>query len=199
MRTSEREGGRFVIKSRRRPRVHRMAFGAVVIEIIGHMIGIGDAREACLMTTVAIRGRAGIARRVTVRAGDLLMRADQREAALTVIKGCGRPGRRRVTDRTLMAETATRMIRVKGGRKALLVTRVAGARGIRVSRSMTRLAGCLRVSAGECEGRGSVVKSSRQPGHCCMALGAVVIKITADMIRVTHSRKGALVTGVTVL
>lgn len=55
------------------------------------------------------------------------------------------------------------------------------------------------MGASECEGCCGVVKSGRQPGNCRVALGAVVIKIAADMIRVFHSGECALVARVTVL
>lgn len=60
MSSCQREGGRTVAEVRRVPGGRRVTGGAIVIEVVRHMIGVGYSREVRLVTGVAISRRVDI-------------------------------------------------------------------------------------------------------------------------------------------
>ena len=187
-----------MIKGGRRPARRSMAARAVMIKIIAHMIRISYILKFGRMTRPAIRRRALITVFVAINTLNTCVFSGQREARLAVVKGRRGPTARRVTLRAGVTEIIRDMIRIAHLLIVLLVTspairdRVLEAAGVTVG-ALNR-----RVLSGQRECGQVVVERRRGPARRRVAVGAVMLKIVAHVIRVDDALVIGIVTGPTI-
>ena len=126
MRAGQRKSCCPVIEGGRSPGRCRMALGAIVIEIVRHVVRIYHSRELSLVTTVARCRRSGVAGRVTGHAGYYRMGTGKRENRRAVVKRRRIPGGCGVTPGAIVIEVVGDMVRVNHRRELRLVAAVAG-------------------------------------------------------------------------
>lgn len=125
MGAGQRKLGLIVIERGWRPGSRGMAPGAIMTEIVHHMIRIHHRIVILIVTGVAVGRGARISAGV---AGDTLqhqMRPRQRELRLIVVESCGRPRRGGVALGAIEAEVVRHMIRIGDRIVVLLMAGVA--------------------------------------------------------------------------
>jgi len=151
-----------VIERCRRPRIHRVARGAIMREIQCHVIGIRGPLEIRLMAGEAIRRRTGKAIvHVTLRASRRRMRAEQRKARFVVIERRGLPGARGMARSAIAREIGGHMIGIGRALEIALMTREAIRR--RARKTIVRMALIARhreMRAGERKARAAVIETA---------------------------------------
>ena len=171
MRAGERKSRLVVIDPRRFPAVNRMAGRAIVVVGTGNVIRVRSGLEGGAMAVEADRRSAVVPGRVTGRAVNRPVSAEQRERRLVVIDRSRFPARRGVTGRASVIVVPPHMVRVGDSLEIGLmageaILRNAGeaASGV-ASRAINP-----DVSAGELKTGQIMVELSRSPGVDRMAL-----------------------------
>lgn len=179
------------------PHARCMTGEAIVIELTLHMIWRCDIREIILMTIVARDRRVRVLSvPVTLLAAFRCMSAREREARFIMIDGCRLPAFGRVTFRTIVIEISGDVIGIRDARKIVLVTSVAVGRRARVLPArMTIGAECSRVFIRERKPRLIMIECRGLPAVHRMALQAVMIEGTRNVIGIFRGRKTLLVAG----
>ncbi len=121
MRAGEGELGLAVIKCRGRPTVGVVADGAVVAEVVLHVVGVAHRVEIILVAGETIRWRSGVAAGVAVDAVKRNVRSRQRKLGLVVVKRRGRPTVGAVADSAVVAEVILHMVGVAHRVEIILV------------------------------------------------------------------------------
>ena len=98
MSAGQREYGRIMIECRRQPRGGAVTNGAVVIEVVSHVIRVRHLYERRLVTGVAISWCAGVLSSVALDTRGLPVRAGQRESGSIVVVKRRLPRDDRVTE-----------------------------------------------------------------------------------------------------
>jgi hypothetical protein len=154
----QRERGRAVVEGRRVPGSGRVTGGAIVIKIVGHVIGIGHTCEISLMAGIAVGRRVDVSRRMARNAGCGDVRSGQQETGSSMAEIGGRPSARSMAICARMAEICLNMVRIASRFKIALVTGIAIGRRAGIARSMTRGTGSINMLSGEREGSVGMVE-----------------------------------------
>jgi hypothetical protein len=185
-----------VIERRRRPRIHRVASGAIVRKIQRYVIGIRRPLKIRLMAGEAIHRRAGKAIvHVALRASRRRMRAEQRKARFVVIESRWLPGVGGVAARASLRKIRRDVIRI---RRVLKIALMAGETIFRRTGEaivhVTLIACDGEMRAGEWKLRAVVIEVRRQPGVNRMARQAIMWKIAGNVVRIRRPLEIRLVT-----
>ena len=182
------------------PAVGRVTDLAVVGEVAGGMVRVVCPFEVHLMTRPAIaRQTVKLASRMARRAISGSVSAGQREIGRLMVEGGGLPGVGGMASGAVVVELALRM----AGRFDLLEisTMTGKAIGCRAGKLAVDMALCTvgrPMRSGQWEGRLLVVEGRWLPSSSRVALQAVVIELTLDVVRLLNISEILRVTGVTV-
>jgi hypothetical protein len=122
MTTDERKSGDRMIKSGRIPGGRTVALGAVMIEVIVHMIRVSRRCKIAFMTSIASVTGSGVGCSMASLAVEGNVRSRQREAGRAMIPIRWIPGRGRVACLTLIGESGESMLGIFFGIVSLLMT-----------------------------------------------------------------------------
>jgi hypothetical protein len=111
--------------------------GAIVIEVVRHMIGISHSRKISLVAGVAIGRRVDITGGVAGNARSRYVGSGQWERGRTVVEGRRIPGSGRVTGGAIVIEVVRHMVGIGHSRKISLVAGVAVGRCTDISSGVT--------------------------------------------------------------
>lgn len=112
MGTGQYKAGGVVIKAAGRPGGCRVTGSAIVIKVVGNVIGIGCRSEVTGVATITLRGSPGVTTTVTGKTGKRLMRAGQGKLRLIVIEGRRRPGEISMAGEAIVIEVARLVVGV---------------------------------------------------------------------------------------
>ncbi len=176
VRPGQREAGPVVIERGSLPLRRRVACGAVLREAGGRVIGIGRLLIIGQVAGNTGGGKAPVeARRMTLSACSLRVRAGQREAGPVVIERGPFPLRRGVARGAVLRKAGGRVI---GTGRLLIIGQVAGralsGSGGVCARRMALSACGLRVRAGQREAGPVVIERGSLPLRRRVACGAVL-------------------------
>ena len=191
----ERELCLVVVESGGFPCGGGVADGAVVGELVGHVVGIGNAVKIGLVTGNAVGGCTGETLIVTGNAIQRKVSAVERELCLVVVESGGFPRGGGVADGAVLRELIGHVVGVGNAVKIGLVTGNAVGRGTGKTLIVTGNAIEGKVSAVERELCLVVVESGGFPCGGGVADGAVLGELVGHVVGVGNAVKIGLVTG----
>jgi len=165
----QRERRTVVIKGRRLPYRIGMAAGTVVIQLVGHVVGINSRIVIRLMATIALFDCAFKCRRMALVAAHLHVRAGQGIGGRAVIKTARLPACDIVTGRAGDVEIAQYVVGIGLFIIYFFVASIALFGRTFKSGRMALAATCVNMSAGKCIAGDVVIESCRAPSCHGMA------------------------------
>lgn len=182
MRPAQREIGLAVVKNRGRPGGGTMAAGAILIEIISFMIGIGSTAVVRFVARPAIGRGVRVARGVTLVTIQCQVRSGQGEIRIVMIEDIGVPAGGIVALGAIVRIVVRLVIGVIGITIVIFVARPAIRWRIRIACRMTLDAIKRNMRPGQREICLIVIKSRRIPAGRAVADCAIMIEIVGLMI-----------------
>ena len=137
VRSGKRESGGIMTERRWQPGRRAVAFGAVLIKVVRHVVRIGHRRKLSLVAAIAGGRSTGVTCRVTGNARHTCVRAGEREERRLMVKGRRIPDCCRVAVGAVVIEIIRHVIRAGHRRKLSLVAAIAGGRSTGVTRRVT--------------------------------------------------------------
>jgi hypothetical protein len=137
MAARQRELSLVVIESRRLPGSRAVTLGAVMIEIVGHMVRIGYCGEIAAVTGIAVCWCQCVPGSVTVYAGGSGVRTGQRELGRRMIESGRLPCGSVVAGRAIVVKGVGLVIRVGRCRKITAMAGVTRRIGARITTGVT--------------------------------------------------------------
>ncbi len=165
------------------PAIGGMAFGAIMAEIIGDVIGIVSSDIIFLVTRPAVRRRSGITVGMTFDTIQRGMRPRERELGLRMVERRWCPSGGGMALRAILAEIVRHVIGIADAVIVILVTGPAIRwRSGELPVYMTAGTVDRQMLAGQWETGKVMIERGRAPPVLVVALGAILRKAGGDMI-----------------